>query len=333
MLSTGCRKTPLPDCFRGRVSLVYLREAKPGGFQTRGFPTFQRRAKPCFPNPVFQGSSCIHCAALHGLTLARKLHDFPEFWVFQGRGCKGACAEAAQSCWSRKTGFEQTGFGPIWFLFRKGPGCVALIYTSFLQSSRRFFRASLSHESRIGTAYDWTKKSLDGTRWRQHFLTFCHCGALVPSLAANGLVVMAPSCVNSLHPSAKESWEEMTEIKPRNKVLYSPGSDQWPGRPVILVAERTQQQSFRRIFSDEFLNFGVDLGWLPPSSERYRGYMQDNKNPHKTKTSRLETSTKLNTCFPAQRGHPCRAWRWKNIFYCTNFGRWKTFRNVPVKYF
>ena len=33
----------------------------------------------------------------------------------------------------------------------------------------------------------------------------------VPSLAANGLVVMAPSCVNSLHPSAEESWEEMTK--------------------------------------------------------------------------------------------------------------------------
>ena len=33
---------------------------------------------PVFLNPVFHGSSCIHCAALHGLTLARKLHDFPE---------------------------------------------------------------------------------------------------------------------------------------------------------------------------------------------------------------------------------------------------------------
>ena len=37
-----------------------------------------RRAKPCFSYPVFRGSSCIHCAALHGLTLARrKLHHFP----------------------------------------------------------------------------------------------------------------------------------------------------------------------------------------------------------------------------------------------------------------
>ena len=58
------------------------------------------------------------------------------------------------------------------------------------------------------------------------FFTFGHGGALVPSLAANGLLVMAPSCVNSLHPSAEESWEEMTEIEPRNKMLYSPGSDQ-----------------------------------------------------------------------------------------------------------
>ena len=45
------------------------------------------------------------------------------------------------------------------------------------------------------------------------------CGALVPSLAAKGLIVMAPSCVNSLHPSAEESWEEMTKIEPRNKMF------------------------------------------------------------------------------------------------------------------
>ena len=91
--------------------------------------------------------------------------------------------------------------------------------------------------SDFGTAYDWTKKWLDGTRWRQHFFTFGHCGALVPSLAANGLIVMGPSGVNSLYPSAEESWEEMTKIEPRNKTLYSPGSDQRPGRPVILVAD------------------------------------------------------------------------------------------------
>ena len=47
---------------------------------------------------------------------------------------------------------------------------------------------------------------------------------LFPSLAAKGLIVMAPSCVNSLYPSAEESWEEMTKIEPRNKMLYSPGS-------------------------------------------------------------------------------------------------------------
>ena len=57
------------------------------------------------------------------------------------------------------------------------------------------------------------------------FFTFGHCGALVPSLAANGLIAMAPSCVNSLYPSAEESWEEMTKIEPRNKMLYPPGSD------------------------------------------------------------------------------------------------------------
>ena len=41
-----------------------------------------------------------------------------------------------------------------------------------------------------------------------------------------GLSSMAPSCVNSLYPSAEESWEEMTKTEPRNKMLYSPGSDQ-----------------------------------------------------------------------------------------------------------
>ena len=65
---------------------------------------------PVFLNPVFQGSSCIHCAALQGLTLARKLHDFPELWAFWEKGCTGAYAEAAQSCWSRKTGFEKQGW-------------------------------------------------------------------------------------------------------------------------------------------------------------------------------------------------------------------------------
>ena len=58
------------------------------------------------------------------------------------------------------------------------------------------------------------------------FFSIGHCGALVPSLAANGLIVMAPSCVNSLYPSAEETWEEMTKTEPRNKMLYSPGSDQ-----------------------------------------------------------------------------------------------------------
>ena len=58
------------------------------------------------------------------------------------------------------------------------------------------------------------------------FFTIGHCGALVPSLAANTLIVMAPSCVKSLYPSAEESWEEMTKTEPRNKTLYSPGSAQ-----------------------------------------------------------------------------------------------------------
>ena len=54
--------------------------------------------------------------------------------------------------------------------------------------------------------------------------TIGHCGAFVASLAANGLIVMAPSCANSLYPSVAESWEEMTKTEPRNKMLYSPGS-------------------------------------------------------------------------------------------------------------
>ena len=45
--------------------------------------------------------------------------------------------------------------------------------------------------------------------------------------------------MNSLYPSAEESWEEMTKIGPRNNMLYSPGSDQRPGRPVILVADQS----------------------------------------------------------------------------------------------
>ena len=36
-------------------------------------------------------------------------------------------------------------------------------------------------------------------------LRFGHCGAIVPSLAANGPIVMATSCVNSLYPSEEES--------------------------------------------------------------------------------------------------------------------------------
>ena len=40
-----------------------------------------------------------------------------------------------------------------------------------------------------------------------------------------GLLSWDPSCVNSLYPSA-ESGEELTKIEPRNKMLYSPGSDQ-----------------------------------------------------------------------------------------------------------
>ena len=67
----------------------------------------------------------------------------------------------------------------------------------------------------------WTERGDDNT-----FFTIGHCGALVPSLAASGLLVMAPSCVNSLYPSADESWEEITKTDPRNKMLYSPGSDQ-----------------------------------------------------------------------------------------------------------
>ena len=93
--------------------------------------------------------------------------------------------------------------------------CTLLIFASAqtpaTSTIQEIFGASL------GAAYDWTKKSLDGTTT---FFTFGHCGALVPSLAANGLIV------NSLYPSAEESWEEMIKIEPRNKMLYSHGSDQ-----------------------------------------------------------------------------------------------------------
>ena len=81
-----------------------------------------------------------------------------------------------------------------------------------------------------GRTSHWTERGDDNI-----FFTFGHCGTFVPSQAANVFIVMAPSCVNSLYPSAKESWEEMTKIESKNKMLYSPGSDQRPGRPVILI--------------------------------------------------------------------------------------------------
>ena len=62
-----------------------------------------------------------------------------------------------------------------------------------------------------GRRSHWTERGDDNM-----FFTFGHCGPLVPSLAANGLTVMAPSRVNSRYPSAEESWEEMTKIEPRN---------------------------------------------------------------------------------------------------------------------
>ena len=39
------------------------------------------------------------------------------------------------------------------------------------------------------------------------------------SLAANGLIVMAPSCVNSPYPSAEESWEETTKKRPEKETV------------------------------------------------------------------------------------------------------------------
>ena len=81
-----------------------------------------------------------------------------------------------------------------------------------------------AQESLFGTAYDWTKSHWTGGGDDDIFFTIGHCGALVPSLAAQGLFVMAPSCVNSPYPSAEESWGEMTKTEPRNKMLYSPGS-------------------------------------------------------------------------------------------------------------
>ena len=46
-----------------------------------------------------------------------------------------------------------------------------------------------------GRRSHWTERGDDN-----FFFTF-DCGALVPSLAANGLIVLGPSCVNSLYPS------------------------------------------------------------------------------------------------------------------------------------
>ena len=51
-----------------------------------------------------------------------------------------------------------------------------------------------------GRRSHWTERGDD-----KFFFAFGQCGALVPSLVANGLIVMAPSCVNSLFPSAGRS--------------------------------------------------------------------------------------------------------------------------------
>ena len=47
-----------------------------------------------------------------------------------------------------------------------------------------------------GRRSHWTERGDDNI-----FYVWPHCGALVPSLAENGLIVMGPSCVNSLYPS------------------------------------------------------------------------------------------------------------------------------------
>ena len=97
----------------------------------------------------------------------------------------------------------------------------ALTITRF-RPSKGLANGGLSSAPRMtGRRSHWTERGEDNI-----FFTFGHCGAIIPSLAANGLIVMAPSCVNSLYPSAEESWEEMTKIEPRNKMLYSPGCDQ-----------------------------------------------------------------------------------------------------------
>ena len=54
-------------------------------------------------------------------------------------------------------------------------------------------------------------------------------------------------------PKSGESWEEMTNIEPRNKMLYSPGSVQWPGRPVILVADKRKKNQTRSEWAPERL--------------------------------------------------------------------------------
>ena len=107
---------------------------------------------------------------------------------------------------------------------------------------------------------DWTKKSLDRMRWRQHLFTFGHCGALVPSLAANGLIVMGPSCVNSLYPSAEESWEENDQNRGRETKCCThlvPTSD--------LVVRSSWSPNIPEQFTDDRMTFRVDgtRPWWP----------------------------------------------------------------------
>ena len=94
---------------------------------------------------------------------------------------------------------------------------------SFLCAPNFFGKEKLvtSAPRMTGRRSHWTERGDDNI-----FLRFAIVERLFLLWLRMGLLSWGPSCVNSLYPSAEESWEEMTKIEPSNKMLYSPGSDQ-----------------------------------------------------------------------------------------------------------
>ena len=90
------------------------KKQKKQGFLTRGFGTSARGnnipkeacQNPVFLNPAFQGSSCIHCAALHGLTLPRNCMISQSFEPSRGRAAKVLVQKLLRAVEAEKQGLK-----------------------------------------------------------------------------------------------------------------------------------------------------------------------------------------------------------------------------------